>query len=407
MTPPKLRHPLRESAFARLWTAGFVSEIGQWMLHLALPLYVLQLTESALITSTVAMLGLLPSLISAPFAGAIVDRWDQRRFLVLTSVLQAALLVPLLFINDTGELWILYLVTAAEAALAAMFESVKNVTLSTLVAEEQLVSANASIGLNATMGRLIGSPLGGLLLGLEGLPYVVAFGSGAFLITAVLSWSIPSTTDKNPDAELLQSAGFWHSLGDGLRTIWGVPALRSTTLCIGLLSVAQGMFVVLFLLFVTGLLHGGDTQAGVLRGVQAIGGFVGSLTAGLLTRRLGAPRLLSLGLLAFGLISAAAWNLSLASPGFWVFVVLFSAAGAPGVWLAAAWLSLVQHNSAPEVRGRVMGSILGLFDGLQALGMFAAGLLAGAVDTVVALDVQAGLILGTAALCARLLHRLG
>jgi MFS family permease len=326
---------------------------------------------------------------------------------VLTSVLQAALLVPLLFINDTGELWILYLVTAAEAALAAMFESVKNVTLSTLVAEEQLVSANASIGLNATMGRLIGSPLGGLLLGLEGLPYVVAFGSGAFLITAVLSWSIPSTTDKNPDAELLQSAGFWHSLGDGLRTIWGVPALRNTTLCIGLLSVAQGMFVVLFLLFVTGLLHGGDTQAGVLRGVQAIGGFVGSLTAGLLTRRLGAPRLLSLGLLAFGLISAAAWNLSLASPGFWVFVVLFSAAGAPGVWLAAAWLSLVQHNSAPEVRGRVMGSILGLFDGLQALGMFAAGLLAGAVDTVVALDVQAGLILGTAALCARLLHRLG
>jgi MFS family permease len=235
----------------------------------------------------------------------------------------------------------------------------------------------------------------------------VAFGSGAFLITAVLSWSIPSTTDKNPDAELQQSAGFWHSLGDGLRTIWGVPALRSTTLCIGLLSVAQGMFVVLFLLFVTGLLHGGDTQAGVLRGVQAIGGFVGSLTAGLLTRRLGAPRLLSLGLLAFGLISAAAWNLSLASPGFWVFVVLFSAAGAPGVWLAAAWLSLVQHNSAPEVRGRVMGSILGLFDGLQALGMFAAGLLAGAVDTVVALDVQAGLILGTAALCARLLHRLG
>lgn len=72
MTTTAVRHPLRERAFTRLWSAGFLSEVGQWMLLLVLPLYVLQLTGSALITSTVAMLGLLPSLVAGPFAGGIV-----------------------------------------------------------------------------------------------------------------------------------------------------------------------------------------------------------------------------------------------------------------------------------------------------------------------------------------------
>jgi MFS family permease len=400
VTATVVRHPLRERAFARLWSAGFLAEVGQWMLLLVLPLYVFQLTGSALITSAVAMLGLLPSLVAGPLAGGIADRWDQRTVLVAVSVGQAAALVPLLFVHDTHDLWLLYAVTAVEAALAAMFESVKNVALVTLVSPDQLTSANASIGLNATMGRLIGSPVGGLLLGLTGIPSVVALGIVTFLAAAVLAMAIPPRTDRGRSPERL---GFWQGLGQGLTTIWRTPTLRGVTTCVSLLAMAQGMFVVLFLLFVTDLLRAGETEAGVLRGVQAIGGFAGTMTAGLLTRRLGNPRLLATALLVFGLISATTWNLPLVSVQFWLYAALFVAAGVPGVWLAAAWLSLVQQASTPTTRGRVMGTVLGLSDGFQALGMLAAGLLASVVPTVLALDVQAMLVLLAALLCTRTL----
>jgi MFS family permease len=113
------RSSLREPAFARLWGAGLSSEIGQWMLLLALPLYVLTMTGSALVTSTVAMLGLLPSLVCAPLAGMIADRWSRRWFLALVSLGQGAVLLPLLLVQGPGQLWIVYLVSAAQAGFGA------------------------------------------------------------------------------------------------------------------------------------------------------------------------------------------------------------------------------------------------------------------------------------------------
>lgn len=395
------RHPLRDPAFARLWVSGLLTETGKWVLQLALLLYVLQLTRSALITSVVAMLGLLPSLVVAPVVGALVDRWDQRRFLVLVGVAQAALLPLLLLIDDRGDLWLAYLVAGAEAALTVAFESVKNVALSTIVAEEQLVSANAAIGLNVSLGRLIGSPLGGLLLSTAGLSYVLAVGSGAFLVAAALASTIPSSDTVRRKSGT--GTPFWRGIGEGLRTLRDVPTLRGTFVCVALLAVAQGMFVVLFLLFVTDLIGGGDAQAGLLRGVQAVGGFAGTATAGLLTRRLGAPRLLSVGVLVFGAVSALTWNLSVTSLGLGVYVALFTAAGVPAVWLAAAWLSLIQESASLAVRGRVMASVLGLSDGLQALGMLAAGLLSGVIGTLPALNAQVALILAAGFLAMKLL----
>ncbi|MEV5595337.1 MFS transporter [Streptomyces sp. NPDC052496] len=400
MTGSAARHPLREAAFARLWVSGLLTETGKWVLQLAMPLYVLALTRSALVTSVVAMLGLLPSLVVAPVVGALVDRWDQRRFLVSVSVAQAALLPVLLLVDDPGDLWLVYLVVGAEAALTVAFESVKNVALSTMVAEEQLVSANAAIGLNVSLGRLVGSPLGGLLLSAAGLPYVLGFGSGAFLVAAALAWTIPPSPARGKGGG---DARFLTGIGQGLRTLREVPMLRGTFACVALLAVAQGMFVVLFLLFVTDLIDGGDAQAGLLRGVQAVGGFAGTATAGLLTRRLGAPRLLSVGVLVFGAVSALTWNLSTVSVGLGVYVALFTAAGVPAVWLAAAWLSLIQESSPLPVRGRVMASVLGLSDGLQALGMLAAGLLSGAAGTLPALNIQAALILAAGFLAMKLL----
>jgi len=83
----------RRPGFRRLWTSGAVSETGDWLLLIALPVYVLQLTGSTLTTSTVFLLELAGAMLASPLAGVLADRWDRRRLLIGASLTQAALLL--------------------------------------------------------------------------------------------------------------------------------------------------------------------------------------------------------------------------------------------------------------------------------------------------------------------------
>lgn len=134
--------------------------------------------------------GLLPTLMVGPLAGVLADRWDRRRTLMATSLAQAASLLPLLAVHGRGELWVVYLVTAAEAALAQLFDPAKNALLPRLVDRDQLVSANALVGLNVNLGRLLGSSLGGVVMVTAGLRGVVIGDVASFLVgAALIAWT--------------------------------------------------------------------------------------------------------------------------------------------------------------------------------------------------------------------------
>jgi len=117
-------------------------------------------TGSSLVTSTVFLLGLLPGLVVGPLVGVLVDRWDRRRTLVTVSLAQAVLLLPLLAVRGHQQLWIVYAVTAVEAALGHLFQPAKNAQVPALVPAEQLVAANSLTGLTDNLARLVGGPMG-------------------------------------------------------------------------------------------------------------------------------------------------------------------------------------------------------------------------------------------------------
>ncbi|MFC6086850.1 MFS transporter [Sphaerisporangium aureirubrum] len=398
-------HPLRQRRFLYIWAASFCTEVSRWSLLIALPLYALALTGSALITSAVAMLGLLPSLVLTPLAGVFADRWSPARLMAWLAGTRAVLLLPLLFVHDDGDLWIVYLVMAAESGLTGMFESVKNAMVPTLVPAGQLVSANATINLNSNLGRLVGSPVGGFLLGLVGMGSVVLTSVAMLIVTVVLVALVGSEGVRRVVSP--GGTAFWRELPTGLRAIGGSAQLRAVALILGLLSVAQGLFVILFLLFVTNLIAGGESEAGLLRGVQAIGGLLGGVVAGRVARRFEVHQFVVYGLLLFGLVSLSIWNLTLLTTWIWVYIGLFTLAGAPSVWLMAGWLSLVQAATPEGLRGRVMSTFIALSDGQQAIGMMLAGVLAGFLPTLVALNVQAAVLFTAWILAARMLRSRG
>ncbi|GAA3436651.1 MFS transporter [Kutzneria kofuensis] len=152
---------LRHGAFMRLWVSGLFAETAEWMLQVALPVYVYQATGSAGSTALVMVTGILPMLLVSPAAGVIADRFDRRRVLYLVCLGQAAVSVPLLF--GSHEV-LIYVVMAAQSALASLFEPTRNALVPALVGPERLASANGLMGFNSSISRLAGSSLGGLVL---------------------------------------------------------------------------------------------------------------------------------------------------------------------------------------------------------------------------------------------------
>lgn len=389
--------PLRRPEFRSLWLAGLLSDTGDWLLFIALPIVVYSLTGSALGTSLAFLVELVPGILLAPLAGWGADRWHRRRVLVVVSLLQATALVPLLAVHTRADLPIVYAVILVEAALFTLFDPAKNALLPTLVPAADLVSANSLIGLNQNLGRLVGGPLGGVLLAAGGLRLVTVADLISYLLAAALIsplnpspdfGSVAQTTDQQ-----VPTRGSYKSALRGRR-------VRAALLVAFSSQIAQGIFVVLFILYVAQRLHGGSAEIGLLRGVQAIGAIAGGLALTWLSRAWSPVTLTAWAATAFGLVEAVLWNAPLLSTATAIYIALFIVIGAPGIVLATGLISTLQIETADDERGRVFSGYNLACNLGQAIGMLAAGVLTAPLGLMTLLNTQALLYLATGGLAA-------
>jgi MFS family permease len=376
---PAATSPLRNRDFRRLWIAGLISGTGDWMLLVTLPVLVYQLTGSASGTSIAFLVELAPAVLIAPVAGKLADRVDRRKMLIAGSLVQAAALSPLL---AGTHLVLVYLVLAAQAGLAAAFDLTKNALLPTLVERDQLVPANSLTGLNENLGRLLGGSLGGLLLATGHLGFVAAADAASFLLSALLIAGVRTPTPVVPAPEAPA----------GRARVSARRPVRVALAVVALTAVAQGLFIVLFVIFVARWLHGGAAENGLLRAVQAIGAIGGGLLLAR-ARRISPERLTALACLAFGALALLTWNLPGLTTFEPVYVALFIVLGAPAIAMTSGLISTLQHATADGERGRVFAAF-GLASAVgQALGIIVAGILGDRLGVVLLLNVQAALYL--------------
>ncbi|XVV10020.1 MFS transporter [Actinoplanes sp. CA-131856] len=396
-------------AFRRLWIAGLVSDAGDWLMFIALPLVVLKLTGSALGTSFAFLLELAPPVLLAPIAGRVADRLPRRLVMVVAMLAQACSLLPLLAVHDRADLPLLYGVIVAHATFAAFFEPAKNAVLPTLVGADRAVSANALVGLNNDLGRIVGGPLGGVLLAVAGLGGVVLVDIATYLVAAALVATLPAerarpAANAEPARRVVKAAGPSHG---GLRGVLADPASRAPVVVAFVAAIAQGLFVLLFVFFVTDILGGAEADVGVLRGVQAIGAIAAGVVLGMLGARLDILRLTIAGGIVFTVLTAVTWNLSFLTHSMPVYGVLFAVVGAPGVLLGAGLTSLLQRASDDRRRGSAFAAF-GLAQATgQALGLIAGGVLQSVAGTMPLLEVQAATYAVAAVLALTLLRTTG
>jgi len=394
--PPALAH----ADFRSLWLAGLISDGGDWMLFVALPILVYSETGSALGTSLAFLIELAPRIVLAPAAGALADRVDRRRTLLVITTLQALALLPLALGSGAGQLPVVYAVILVEASFSALFDPAKNALLPTLLPPAELISANALIAFNENAGRLVGGPLGGVLLAAGELRLIVVADAVTYLIAALLIARLRLGRPARPPSPRDRTAQATSPASAFLSAIRG-REVRPGLVVAFTAQIAQGIFVVLFVLFVAQRLHGGAAEIGLMRGVQAIGALAAGLALSLATTALSPARLTAWAAVLFGLLDLLVWNLPLLSTATVVYLTLFILVGAPGIALVTGLVSSLGLAAREHERGRVF-SALGLADGAgQAIGMLAAGVLTPALGLMTMLDAQAALYLAAGALAAR------
>jgi MFS family permease len=404
--PPIASTALTVPAFRRLWVAGLISDAGDWTMFIALPLVVLDLTGSALGTSLAFLLELLPPVLLAPLIARVADRLPHRQVMLVAMLAQAGTLLPLLTVHGRSDLHVVYGVILAQATFAAFFEPAKNALLPRLVTAEQITSANALIGLNNNLGRIIGGPLGGVLLAAGSISVVALVDIGTYLVAAALVLSLPrqqATTSTPVQSKAIHAQGLPRR-GGVLRAL-SDPATRALVVIQVASSIAQGLFLVLFVFFVTDVIQGTATDVGLLRGAQAVGAIIAGTVLGVLGARVNVLRTTLVGAVAFAIVTAVTWNLSFLTHAMPVYTVLFATMGIPAMLAGAGLTSLMQRAGDSAHHGSAFAALgLGQAAG-QAAGLLAGGLLLNSFGTLPLLEVQAGAHAAAAVLALVLLPR--
>lgn len=275
--------------------AQFVSIAGSMLSSFALGVWVYQKTGSATELALITLFATLPGILVSPLAGALVDRWDRRKTIILAecalslTILTLALLLQL----ERLEVWEIYLGTAINAIILAFLRPAYAVITPLLVPKEQLGRATGIGQASFAAGQLIGPILAGVLvttIKIQGV-LVIDYLSFFFPIITLLSVRIPRPESTPESANTKGSV--WREALYGWTYIQARPGLVGILLLFAVINFSSGIISVLVTPLV--LSFSSPIALGALNSIAGVGLLAGSITMGIW----GGPKRRILGVIGF------------------------------------------------------------------------------------------------------------
>jgi predicted MFS family arabinose efflux permease len=368
-TPEGASNPFASRTFRRWWAASLVAGTGVGIQSVTVPLYIrdrVALDDRGLAISAALIATSLPGACLALFGGAIADRVEQRRILLRSYAVAAAVSIVYVWLVTSGsrEIWPVFFLAAVVGGAGGFTNPARQSMLPQLVGRGALQNGVifGTMGFMATL-QFIGPSIGGILTDLYGL--AAAFSSEVLLLLAggALFQTVrtvpPPASGRNVAGDLM----------DGLRYVRGQPALM------GVLSMAVipgvffiGPFAVTVPIVVPDFFAAPDRWVGFFWGCFGGGVLVGSIV---LTLRPIARR--GLALCASSLAGGLVLLLYGSSTRLEVSAGLLFVWGLGASVFINYAVALLQHHTAPHMIGRVMSMYTMMFLAASPLGYFQAG----------------------------------
>jgi MFS family permease len=388
---------LKVADFRFLLAGNLISGLGSWLLVVALPYQVFRLTGSTAATGLTLAAESLPALLAGPVAGVFVDRWDRRRLMIATDLLRAVAVAGILLADRPDRLVWLYLALVAENLGTVFFRPAARALVPTVVGTgPELVSANSLVALNNGIVRLVGPPLGAVLLSLFGLPVLVLLDVASYLVSALM---ITLTSRLVMPTAVGRIGAVLAELGAGLRFVSRQATLRGLLLVSVTFFTANAVFTALLIPFMTTRFGNHPEVIGYLLSALGVGYLLGAPLAARLVRRRPVGVLLVLAQAGVGLCFVALAN----APTTAVAVLAGGLAGLPGSLLLVTIETTIQRTTPNPLRGRT-GATFFAGDALADLTGALIGTTCGAPGHLpLVLTVSAGVILLAATLVPAIL----
>jgi predicted MFS family arabinose efflux permease len=362
-----------------LWSGQIVSTLGTQASTVVYPLLILALTDSPAAAGIAGALGAIPYLLLSLPAGALIDRWDRKRVMILCDIGRGLAVgsIALAILFNMLTVWQVYLVALIDGSLFVLFNIAELVAVTRVVSKEQLPQATgqneAAFGVVSITAPTFGTFLYGTLG--RSAPFIFDAVSYAVSVVSLFFIRVPFQTQRTVVTRNLRA-----EIAEGLSWLWHQPIIRSLAFLAGSINLTTSS-VPLISIVLAKSMGARDAQIGLMFSIAGVGGIFGSLIGGQIQKRF-----------TFGQgIVAVIWSLALLFmlyaivPHFFLLGVVsalgFMAVTVYNVLGISYRLALIPEN----LQGRVNSAFRLLAFGFRPLGLALTGFLlerVGAVPTI-------------------------
>lgn len=378
-----------------------VSLIGTWMQNVAMSWLVFRLTHSAALLGLVSFAAQFPTLLCAPLAGVLIDRWKRHNVIIATQfllMLQASILA-ILTLTGIVQVWhIVVLSTFLGIITAFDMPGRQSFLVDMLESKEDLGNA---IALNSSIfngARMIGPSIAGVVVAKvgEGVCFLINGISFMAVLGALLLMKIADTRIKKESTFILRE------LKEGFDYAFGFAPIRAILAHLFMVSMMGIPVMVLMPIFSSKILHGGPEILGFLMASSGIGALIGALFLASRKNVLGLGKIIVFASAIFGAGLIAFSQ----SRSLFLCIVFIIMTGFGFMVQMASCNTLIQTIVEEDKRGRVMSIYTTSFMGAGPLGSIVAGTLPNMIGVPMTVMLGGVFILASTVLFARRLPAL-
>lgn len=280
------KHPSlwRNRDFLLLWSGQVVSTLGTESSSIVYPLLILALTNSPAAAGIAGAIQSIPYLLLSLPAGALIDRWDRKRVMILCDIgrglLVAGMAAAILF--DVLTIWQIYLTALIDGSLFVLFNIAELVAVTRVVPKEQLPQATGQNEAAFGVISITAPTLGTFLYGTLGRAVPFLFDAVSYTVSVVSLFFIRTPFQAQ---RVVTTRNLRREMAEGLRWLWNQPVIRYLAFLAGGINLAATS-VPLIAIVVAKQMGAADSQIGLIFSIAGIGGILGSVIGSQVQRHL-------------------------------------------------------------------------------------------------------------------------
>ncbi|MGE7624903.1 MFS transporter [Viridibacillus sp. NPDC096237] len=359
---------LKNKNFSLLYFSTLISTLGGQIYTFILPLFIYDLSKSALAMSTMRMVDFLPNVLLGMLAGAIVDRVNRRWMLQYTSLIQAILssILVIIILLDIVQLWHLYLLGFLLSTVGYTFGNAKHSIIPQLFDKKWMTEIEAKFSLIGTIVSIIGPSIAGFLLVWFAYEWLFLI----YTICLVIIWISYFFIDPVSTPKRNKSQSLIEDMKEGIVELFGNKQLLSPTLTILFINFATSLVIGVLVFYVVDELGASTSEVGWMYSISAIGGIIGAKAIQPLRNKWRRGQIF-VTMLA---VDAVALLLFFFANSWWQLGILLAFRTFTSVIINIIYLAIRQESTPNHLLGRVAGTSSMFMKLVLPLGLFIAGL---------------------------------